>query len=202
MWKWYAAIKFYRRRMAAEESDNRPARVWPCCVKAIREWAEFLFANKPRSVPDPTIEPEVTVFTDAAPKGWGAVVIEENTGKVHVFGGRFSQWKVEHEHINIKEARAVQESVKILYDIFPKFPAAVTWRVDNTSALGATKKGRSKIFEMNKVIADIREQIPGSTTMKFEYIPSSMNYADAPSRGRAIDISDIANRHRQPKRLQ
>ena len=202
LWKWYSAIKFYRRRMAADEPDNRPARVWPCCMKAIHEWANYLLTNKPRKVPDATKEPEVTVFTDAAPKGWGVVVIEEATGKVHVFGGRFSRWRAEQEHINIKEARAVKESVRILYDIFPKFPAAVTWRVDNTSALGATRKGRSKIFEMNRVIAEIREQIPSSTTMKFEYVPSSLNYADAPSRGRASDMNGIATGHRRHQHHQ
>ena len=199
LWRWYAAIKFYRRRMAADESDNNPANVWPCCIQAITEWADYLVENKPRVVPDPTLEPDVTVFTDAAPKGWGTVIIEENTGRVHVFGGRFSHWKAEHEHINLKEARAVEESVKIIYEIFPKFPAAVTWRVDNTSALGATKKGRSRVFEMNRVIAEIREQIPETTTTRFEYVPSSLNWADGPSRGKQVDVHDIAARHQKAR---
>ena len=197
LWRWYAAIKFYRRRMASGEGDRTPAKVWPCSENAINEWATFLGENKPRHVPDPTLNPEVTVFTDAATSGWGVVIIEEKTAKVHVMGGRFPRWSRECEHINVKEARAVEESVHALYRLFPKFPDAVTWRIDSTSALGATRKGRSKVYELNKVIANIREQIPQETTIHFEYVPSSLNWADAPSRGKRVDINEIANERQQ-----
>ena len=200
LWRWYAAIKFYRRRMAGDEDDRAQAKVWPCSVSAIHEWASFLVKNEPRRVPDPSLNPVVTVFTDAATSGWGTVVIEERTGKVHVFGGRFPRWSWTEEHINVKEARAVEESVHALYRLFPKFPSAVTWKIDNTSALGATRKGRSKVFELNRVIANIREQIPQGTTTKFEYVPSSLNWADAPSRGRKLNIDDIIRDHRNTQR--
>ena len=195
LWRWYAAIKFYRRRMASDEDNRKPAKVWPCSVHAINEWADFLKKNEPRRVPDPGLDSVVTVFTDAATSGWGTVVIEEKTGKVHVFGGRFPRWSWTEEHINVKEARAVEESVHALYRLFDDFPTAVTWKIDNTSALGATRKGRSKVFELNKVIANIREQIPRTTTTRFEYVPSSLNWADAPSRGKRLDIDEIIQQH-------
>jgi len=184
VWRWYAAVKFYRRRMASDLPDAASANVWPCSIKSITEWASFVIANEERPIPNPGMAPQITAFTDAAKKGWGVVLIEENTGKVQVFGGRFPAKQAEEEHINVKEARAVEISLKILKKEYQTFPQSIKWMIDNTSALGAIRKGRSRTFALNRVISEIRDMIPPTTTTKFEYVPSSLNMADDPSRGK------------------
>ena len=55
------------------------------------------------------------------------------------------------------------------------------------------------MFELNRVISNIREQIPQTASIKFEYVPSSLNWADAPSRGKRIDIEEMIRNHRLDK---
>ena len=50
VWRWYAAVKFYRRRMASDLPDKAAAGVWPCAIKAITEWATHIASNKERSL--------------------------------------------------------------------------------------------------------------------------------------------------------
>ena len=75
-------------------------------------------------------------------------------------------------------------SLKILKKEYQIFPQSIKWMIDNTSALGAIRKGRSRVYALNRVISEIRDMIPPTTTTKFEYVPSSLNMADDPSRGR------------------
>ena len=56
--------------------------------------------------------------------------------------------------------------------------------VDNQAALGAIKKGRSPVSDLNVLVSVSRELLTGcSSEPIFLWVPSELNWADAPSRG-------------------
>ena len=185
VWRYYTAVKFYGRRMAAGMKDRDPAKIWPCARPQIEEWFDHLIRNKPVKPPDKDAQPRLTVYTDSSNLGWGVVVLDEGTGAVKVHGGRFTQRQAD-QHINVKEALAVRKSVDIIKESNNEFPESIKWFVDNTSTMGAVRRERSRSFELNQEIARIKEIIPRSTTATFQYVSTDENPADAPSRGKAL----------------
>ena len=58
--------------------------------------------------------------------------------------------------------------------------------VDNQAALGALKKGRSSVPDLNALVSVCRELLAHSASRPvFFWVPSELNWADAPSRGQA-----------------
>ena len=58
--------------------------------------------------------------------------------------------------------------------------------VDNQAALGALKKGRSSVPDLNTLVSVCRELLAHSASRPvFFWVPSELNWADAPSRGQA-----------------
>lgn len=56
--------------------------------------------------------------------------------------------------------------------------------IDNQSALGAVKKGRSQVPDINEIVFLVRDLCnPCSSPPAFRWVPSELNWADAPSRG-------------------
>ena len=56
--------------------------------------------------------------------------------------------------------------------------------VDNQAALGAIRKGRSPVADLNVLVSVSRELLTGcSSEPIFLWVPSELNWADAPSRG-------------------
>ena len=56
--------------------------------------------------------------------------------------------------------------------------------IDNQAALGATRSGRSSVSDLNALVSVCRELVSGcSAEPVFLWVPSELNWADAPSRG-------------------
>ena len=176
VWKWYYPIKLYSRRLSSNWPDSSAARVWPCCLPQLNDWFDFLLCNEPVTPPQPGLVPSLTIFTDSSDHGWGVVIIDETTGRIIIRGGKFQN----SDHINIKEAVAWRFSIDIVRELFSPFPSVISWYIDNTSALGAIRKGRSPAFALNKVIAEARNSIPSTTTFTISYIPSHLNLQTSP----------------------
>src|SRR5262249_30003247 len=96
-----------------------------------------------------------------------------------------------NEHINCKEARAFLESARILRELFDPLPLAVRWCVDNLSALGSLRRGRSRSFALNEIVTLAREMLPSWLRAEFCFVPSKLNPADGPSRGRAPSHGEL-----------
>ena len=165
--------------MSSRLPDSTLSRVWPCCRAQIDDWFRYLIANVPVRPPDPLFPSRLQVFTDSSQFGWGVIIIDQNSSRTLIRGGRF----MNPHHINVKEAMAVKISIDIIRSEFHTFPRAISFFIDNTSVLGALRRGRSPAFLLNQIVCQVKDLIPSSTHISFAYIPSSQNPADAPSRG-------------------
>ena len=178
--RWYYSIKYYSRRCSACLPDDAPAAVWKSCFQEINEWAEYLKTNTPVIPPNPTTRPILTVFTDSSLSGWGAVIINNTTGTFITRGGPFHS----SEHITLKEIRAVFHTLHILHTLFSPLPSPIVWFIDNTSCLGALRKGRSRSFCLNSLVTSVKRLIPLNVEIRFDFVPTRHNLADGPSRAR------------------
>ena len=66
--------------------------------------------------------------------------------------------------------------------------------IDNTSVLGATRKGRSSADDVHEIVTAISDLcFEINVTKHLFWVPSAMNIADAPSRGEDIDHFDLVH---------
>jgi hypothetical protein len=61
----------------------------PSNVGELSHWTRKLKSRIPRKI-NKEIAPQATIITDAAPSGWGATIVESNTGKILTQG--FGKW--------------------------------------------------------------------------------------------------------------
>jgi len=64
--------------------------------------------------------------------------------------------------------------------------AAVKFFVDNRSVLGSLRKGRSKVEDLNSLVLLTIDKTAHIELCLFSWIPSALNIADLPSRGKMI----------------
>jgi hypothetical protein len=124
-------------------------------MKDFNDWFRFLVDNKP-SHPLQTTElhSDVTLFTDASKIGWGAVMLKQH--QVFTTGGKWSPAEAQ-KHINILEARAVQEAIDYFEDDLSQ--RNVTIVVDNTSVIGAMHRRRSNSYELNAALSQVLQRL-------------------------------------------
>jgi hypothetical protein len=152
-------------------------------VLNMRWWAEVLRQQRVgmaiRVQPEPSAE--FSVFTDASDNGIGVVINEEwdmwrLTGK----------WRDEGRDIGWAEAVAVEFAVRILLRSFNAQGKHLRIRCDNMGVVEGWKKGSSRSVRQNEILLSILEMIlEHDCWLSLEYIPSSQNPADNPSRGKA-----------------
>jgi len=190
---YYYAIKWYRRRSAALSKDPSLSRaqayVWRSARPSLEAWLDYVITNSP-VVPakHPTQEADWHLFTDAASYGWGVVLVNSN-GIIWTLSGVFNNPDV---HINGKEILALREGLHLLTELDP-VPASVAIRVDNTTALHAFTKGRSRSFLINQLVQITAHILPLSTAAHVSYIESSLNPADPLTRHPTSHLSAREN---------
>ena len=121
----------------------------------------------------------VTMFTDASDKGWGATLFTQ--GRMFSFGAVFSN-KEAKRHINEKESMAIVLALEHFASLL--HGRDIILKIDNTSVIGALRKGYSPSFRMNSRVTEALDALHDreGATFAFEYVPSKDNLADFPSR--------------------
>lgn len=184
----YWILKFLRRKASIDACLDCPANIWNSTVT---QWLA-MYSDALKN--EPTIweandhhEARETfhLYSDASLTGWGVVVFH-TSGNISVSAGT---WK-RHEQIHILEARALRYGLKFFLRLAPEISNAhVRVWVDNTSLLGAIAKGHSRSFLLNVVVLHIQEEMrhlhARKVTVEFDYVHTSANFADGPSRGKS-----------------
>ena len=175
----YHVFKFMRRRSRSGLGDSQTT-VWNSIKPVWSRWISALATGCFTWHLEQDL-PALTLFTDASQGGWGAVCFTRE-GRTLIFGDRFS--KAERRlHINVKEALAVKKVLPLLVSAFPR-GADIKLFIDNTTAMSWINKRYSSRFVPNAIVTDI---MLAASALDFniqeaEYVPSALNFADAPSR--------------------
>ncbi|KAK7200013.1 Reverse transcriptase-like [Novymonas esmeraldas] len=188
LFRYYMFLKFVRRKLSAlnrgATSPSTRAQMTPYVERFADDLLQVLRRNEARSVPRRGVEPSATLVTDASLQGWGAVLFMD-AGPVLIAGAR---WPETPGMIMQAEARAVRLG---LLAFRTHIPRRLRILIDNTSVLGAVRRGISKsgalAVELQEVDHVLRE---GGVEAEYRYIRSENNVADWPSR--ALDVPRAA----------
>ena len=174
----YGALKFIRRRFVDDKNDAIIS-VWESAKPVFREWLSVIEANKPAFHPGYTDQVEFTMFTDASLSGFGAVLVSDK-GDVQTFSGRWADLAVSGD-INYLEMRALTLAARH----WPHLSKSRSLQIvmDNSSCLSTLKKGSAYSFNLNKALREALGALPSAVPITIAYISSSLNPADALSRG-------------------
>jgi hypothetical protein len=173
--KYYYTYKFFRRRHSENRGDSCDAEVWPCIYSELSAWCcELLEKQMVRWRDDVAVSVPI-VITDASKSGYGATLFSE--GKVTFFGAEWppSTW-VDNSTLNINEL----ETLAILYGAQALGVKTFHLIVDNTTALFAVRKGRSKSYRVNIAVQRLEEA--GLAILSTKYIHTSNMVSDRWSR--------------------
>ena len=184
MAKYYYAIKFLRRKLSelnretAERSDK--VTIPKSSLECFRRWHRDVQTTKARTVPKFVGRKRFTMYVDASLTGWGAVLIDEETQRLGVVAGR---WSAEDAmlHINVLEAKGVVLALQ-RFDAVDE--AIIQPKIDNTSVVGALRKGMSNSADISTEIANVDEIVAERDIILLapDYVRSGDNIADYWSR--------------------
>lgn len=131
-------------------------------------WAALqFFKNKP-----------LELYTDATPTQVGAVLVDQ--GKVLAVDAK----RIKRKQIYRAEADAIHwiASKWSKTDLAPLIKRGLLIHCDNMALVNAVKKGRSNIYEANRLCQDLLELRLRGVAVKIKHVPTLENLADAPSR--------------------
>ena len=172
---YYYIYKFMRRRTRLlskgilNHNNKIDARVWPSTYALWSSWLqEARVASRSR---DPST-PVYHIVSDASDSGWGAIIFNPN-GTTTCCAQPWSH-EMSEKHINVKETFAVVFAVRAYVPLASKLHIVV----DNTCALYALQKQRSRNFEINLATRLLNDY----TIVSACYIASADNPADPLSR--------------------
>lgn len=180
----YYAIKFLRRKLSELNREtatrNDMVEIPPSSLTAFRQWHAEVKQSPPRKLPQLDGRKRFTLWTDASMTGWGAVLIDESTQRVHIVAGR---WSAEEAlmHINVLEARAVS----LALSKFTMIDGAIIQpKIDNTSVIGSMRKGMSNSADLSEYVAKIDDIAAARDIilLRPHYVRSEENLADYWSR--------------------
>ena len=143
----------------------------------------------PVSLHEPEIRTnDIDVYTDASDSGYGIVVVVQGkylqrAGTWTSLGTDDRPWNMPSwlPHINQRELAAVQLAEKFMADLqIPCHHARL--HVDNTTALGVLRRGRSKSYWLNYLLT-----MQDNNWRSRDYVCTTDNLADKPSRGVWLD---------------
>lgn len=189
--EYWFALKFLRRVTNKLNAGRASTEDWvpvPPSVKALLgRWIADV--QKRRKIEAMRMGgPKFTAFVDASLGGWGGVVVDQHTMEVTILG---DAWKPgTKDHINILEAEALARVVEGL----PPHAVAghVDIRVDNTTVMGVARKMscvRSRSLN-DAAMRALRELRRRRLTFSIEWVSTSSNPADIPSRTHPSELAD------------
>eukprot|EP00796_Vickermania_ingenoplastis_P005919 gene5919-gene4333 len=193
LFHFYFFFKIVRRRLSSLNRGRLqakdPANLNGVALGYGQRLLSLLQANVPRKVPDTTLPASATLITDASLDGWVAI-LHLSSGNIFITGAR---WSSTPFLIMQAESRAVALALRSFASLIP---TRLTILVDNTSLLGAARKGHTKsralAVELEGVQALLQEL---GTTASYGYVRSENNTADAPSRGLGVSERHLAMGH-------
>jgi hypothetical protein len=193
---YYFALKWAKRYSSKLNAGTiHPHDVVPIkagILKLLKRWSAAV--RQPRLIlKRPQLKHAYTLYTDASDKGWGAVLINDDTSAVSVTGAAWSPSEAKTD-ISVRELSAVSLAVT---NFCEKLRAAKTiaLRIDNTSVLSCVIRGIPRaegLVAKTAEVANSLKLLDGAVTAS--YVKSKSNLADEPSRG--APVRDV-DRHQQ-----
>jgi hypothetical protein len=187
IWPFYQAVKCYRRKMSASRNlppaacYHTPANIWPSVIPFLKQWLQQCLSAQSishfRRRPDASLR----LVVDASTKGWGATIFHNGT-----FTVAMGKWpcEISCSQINEHEVLAAVEAFKAFGDSLSNVHILLAF--DNTSAIASMHKMLPQAEQLAAATNKLKRLIPESSTIKVEYISTSANPADEPSRGKAV----------------
>ena len=177
----YHIFKYYRRKAVQLNngtiSENSPALLWRCLHKPLGAWFDF-FDDKARTAPTRLeANGSVSLFTDACLTGAGAVLFTDD-GQVLTWSRKFTPLESSRR---IEELEAIAASEAFAFFAADMAGKKVTLHIDNTSVLGALRKGHSPSFNLNRHITDLAVKTR-VLLVDLKYVRSEHNPSDVESR--------------------
>jgi len=153
-------------------------------------WLQFLTerTSKSYAINRPR-DKVVTLYTDAEGKGGiGGVLFVDNEKPLQFAFKVPTSFNMLFSHrvtyIIQLELLAVTVALKLFSQSLRG--AAVRFFIDNRSVLGSLRKGRSKVEDLNSLVLLTIDKTAHIDLCLFSWIPSKLNVADVPSRGKLI----------------
>jgi hypothetical protein len=141
--------------------------------------------------------PSVTLFTDATPSGYGAVLVTDDN-RVYATGGRFKEYQ-QKGSIATQEAFAICNAFHDFADKLRKV-GRINLFVDNTSVQAVAAVGNPKAPDLVEPVKELWQfVIKTKVQLLVSYISTKTNPADEISRGRPVDVDKIELATRQSK---
>ena len=191
--KVYHAIKCWKRRSSAHAHGKLAAPtpehplIWRSSLPSMDFWCRHIVASKPGPITQPADEfsPRWILFSDASSQtGWGVTLIDRSSGEVYEHGRKWCS-AFQSKEINFLEAEGLCLAVQFAQKQFPEFSESpCLLLVDNTAVKSTVRKGYAAEEQLNSYIDRLQYLLRDSAETRIAYVPTNLNPADAPSRGK------------------
>lgn len=188
-WRYYFAIKFFRRRMSAlvnasQRDWETQAKLPPSALKDFTAWLQSVAVNVPvtprRDIRSADVP--ITMFSDASLLGWGVVLIIDGIIFTVGYTWPFAKDKF---HINILEAWAASYGIEYYLQAgIINRTHTIVLIIDSSSVRGAIRtQGGRGTHTFSSAVGELLTLLDTFAAWDTRHIKSSWNPADAPSRG-------------------
>jgi hypothetical protein len=194
--RWYWFLKSMRRKLSQvnrkQLSRGDKCHLPPSAQRQLDAWTREVMLNRPRTISKmKETDRRFIQFTDASSDGWGAVLVELDSGLLRIAGGK---WATTATNISPAEVRGLALGVQAFTPVYQQSRVAkILCLVDNTSAIAAAHRNSSHSEAMNAEILRLQQVLissspagTGPLELQVEYVPTGLNLADGPSRGSQI----------------
>jgi hypothetical protein len=187
----YHLLKFYRIACIREKEDRlRGAdrvNIWASAHDELKRLKEKVLGNRPVSVRILPETPEITLFTDSSDNAYGAVLVRSDSPSHETICRPWTPQELSSARATDGRRIMVILEARALHLALHKFASTIADRdvrivIDNASALGALRKGKSPAYVLNSEVQRIRALLGGASGWDVDWICSAGNPADEPSR--------------------
>jgi len=201
--KHYYCLKEYSETARRLQSNpgllESPYRCSPSRLKDILSWVDSALASPAYVVPKKHVpgESRYVLVTDASRRGWGAVLLDQLTGCVHIQSGR---WDASWSGRRVSAWTESEAIACALQSFFPTGPEdTIDVLSDSSTAVGAFSRGYSLKYAVNRAVERVESAFP-RLDAAFWHVDGKVNVdADSLSRHGYLISGDI---HGVPERIR